>query len=98
MQCRALPSPTGAVPGLYREIRGRTGAHGALPLFQTKYTLIDEQDIPLVESYSFEVRARPALPRRGFTGALPGLWLPLELRLFPFLQPCACNSPDQKEK
>lgn len=22
---------------------------------QTKYTLIDEQDIPLVESYSFEV-------------------------------------------
>lgn len=23
--------------------------------FQTKYTLIDEQDIPLVESYSFEV-------------------------------------------
>lgn len=25
-------------------------------IFQTKYTLIDEQDIPLVESYSFEVR------------------------------------------
>lgn len=25
--------------------------------FQTKYTLIDEQDIPLVESFSFEVRA-----------------------------------------
>lgn len=24
--------------------------------FQTKYTLIDEQDIPLVEGYSFEVR------------------------------------------
>ena len=24
--------------------------------FQTKYTLIDEQDIPLVESYSFEAR------------------------------------------
>lgn len=27
--------------------------------FQTKYTLIDEQDIPLVESYSFEVRIQP---------------------------------------
>ncbi|OBS68967.1 hypothetical protein A6R68_02490 [Neotoma lepida] len=25
-------------------------------IFQTKYTLIDEQDIPLVESYSFEAR------------------------------------------
>lgn len=24
-------------------------------MLQTKYTLIDEQDIPLVESYSFEV-------------------------------------------
>lgn len=23
--------------------------------FQTKYTLIDEQDIPLVENYAFEV-------------------------------------------
>lgn len=25
--------------------------------FQTKYTLIDEQDIPLVENYAFEVNA-----------------------------------------
>lgn len=24
--------------------------------FQTKYTLIDEQDIPLVENYAFEVQ------------------------------------------
>lgn len=24
-------------------------------MFQTKYTLIDEQDIPLVENYAFEV-------------------------------------------
>lgn len=32
---------------------------------QTKYTLIDEQDIPLVEGYSFEVSPvspTPALP------------------------------------
>ena len=27
-------------------------------LFQTKYTLIDEQDIPLVENYAFEVSCR----------------------------------------
>lgn len=29
--------------------------------FQTKYTLIDEQDIPLVEGYSFEVRVAVSL-------------------------------------
>lgn len=29
--------------------------------FQTKYTLIDEQDIPLVEGYSFEVRMAVSL-------------------------------------
>lgn len=31
--------------------------NNSLPIlqFQTKYTLIDEQDIPLVENYAFEV-------------------------------------------
>jgi hypothetical protein len=32
--------------------------------FQTKYTLIDEQDIPLVESYSFEVSIAVCCPGR----------------------------------
>lgn len=44
---------SGTAPGPSRALRG---ADGALAVFQTKYTLIDEQDIPLVESYSFEVR------------------------------------------
>lgn len=30
--------------------------------FQTKYTLIDEQDIPLVENYAFEVRTDTIAP------------------------------------
>ena len=38
--------------------------------FQTKYTLIDEQDIPLVEGYSFEVRM--AIPLLPYFQSLPG--------------------------
>lgn len=38
--------------------------------FQTKYTLIDEQDIPLVEGYSFEVRM--AVPLLACLRSLPG--------------------------
>lgn len=61
---------------------------------QTKYTLIDEQDIPLVEGYSFEVRMATPLPacfwsvpgegRDGRMGFLPcdmrATWLPLPCR------------------
>lgn len=38
--------------------------------FQTKYTLIDEQDIPLVEGYSFEVRL--AISLLPYFQSLPG--------------------------
>lgn len=48
---------SGTVPGPSRALQG---ADGALAVLQTKYTLIDEQDIPLVESYSFEVRGPAA--------------------------------------
>lgn len=56
-------------------------ADGALAVFQTKYTLIDEQDIPLVESYSFEVRP-PPLPARP-SAVFPGSVVPLPARAAP---------------
>ncbi|RLV61778.1 hypothetical protein DV515_00020049, partial [Chloebia gouldiae] len=59
-------------------LRGRGGpcgrADGALAVFQTKYTLIDEQDIPLVESYSFEVR--PPAAARASLALFPGSVIP----------------------
>ncbi|XP_057160626.1 translation initiation factor IF-2-like [Ursus arctos] len=36
--------------------RGGSGRGGGSCAWQTKYTLIDEQDIPLVEGYSYEVK------------------------------------------
>lgn len=42
--------------------------------FQTKYTLIDEQDIPLVEGYSFEVRVTVPLLACFQSSAWGGSW------------------------
>ncbi|KAK2120864.1 hypothetical protein P7K49_002250 [Saguinus oedipus] len=67
--------------------------------FQTKYTLIDEQDIPLVESYSFEaarqvdiwcqpVSPEPSAATSSGGPADPGCrchWSPCSLMTQPFL-------------
>uniref|UniRef100_G1T2V7 Zinc finger MYND domain-containing protein 19 n=1 Tax=Oryctolagus cuniculus TaxID=9986 RepID=G1T2V7_RABIT len=49
------PPSTGCRRGLWHQWAWRLGCF-RLAAAWTKYTLIDEQDIPLVESYSFEAR------------------------------------------
>lgn len=56
--CNELPSACESRAAILNgcSTRKKKQASEHILFFQTKYTLIDEQDIPLVENYAFEVQ------------------------------------------